>query len=141
MEIFFSGSITGGRADVEIYQGIVKHLSKHGEILNKHVADRDLDLGAIERRPANLIHDRSVKLLLKADIIVAETTVNSQGVIYEIARGVAAGKPILVLFRQNDKISPMIRGADGVTVKVYSDLKSAFKVIDDYFEKLYTSHA
>ena len=39
MNIYFSGSIYGGREKLEDYKKLIKELSKYGEVLNPEVAD------------------------------------------------------------------------------------------------------
>ena len=48
------------------------------------------------------IHDRDVRLLGEADCVVAEVTIPSHGVGYEIGRAVSMSKKILCLYRPQD---------------------------------------
>lgn len=45
MNIYFCGSIRGGRQDVAIYQQIVTCLKPFGRVLTEHVAFPELELG------------------------------------------------------------------------------------------------
>uniref|UniRef100_A0A672NEP6 2'-deoxynucleoside 5'-phosphate N-hydrolase 1 n=1 Tax=Sinocyclocheilus grahami TaxID=75366 RepID=A0A672NEP6_SINGR len=38
MNIYFCGSIRGGRQDVSVYQRIVKKLQQYGTVLTEHVS-------------------------------------------------------------------------------------------------------
>lgn len=40
MDIFFSGSIRGGRADVDLYGDLVEFLQQHGTVLSEHIGTR-----------------------------------------------------------------------------------------------------
>lgn len=42
MKIYFSGSIRGGRDDQKLYVKIIGLLSKYGEVLTKHIGDKNL---------------------------------------------------------------------------------------------------
>ena len=42
MNIYFAGSISGGRADQPLYQRIVDELKEYGTVLSEHVAKSDL---------------------------------------------------------------------------------------------------
>lgn len=42
MNIYFCGSIRGGRQDVKIYQKIVKKLQTYGQVLTEHVSHDDI---------------------------------------------------------------------------------------------------
>ena len=80
------------------------------------------------------IHDRCVDMLRECHVVVAEVTVASLGVGYEIGRAVAMGKNVLCLYRpQEDKmLSAMIRGMDnGAGLRVF-DYKP--EEVDQIFE-------
>lgn len=44
MNIYFCGSIRGGRQDVAIYQQIVACLKEYGAVLTEHVAFPELEI-------------------------------------------------------------------------------------------------
>lgn len=44
MNIYFCGSIRGGRQDVAIYQQIVTYLKNYGRVLTEHVAFPELEI-------------------------------------------------------------------------------------------------
>lgn len=44
MNIYFCGSIRGGRQDVAIYQQIVTCLKTYGQVLTEHVAFPELEI-------------------------------------------------------------------------------------------------
>ena len=84
------------------------------------------------------IHDRDIKWLLSSDIIVAEVTTPSLGVGYEIGRALENGKKILALYRniEGKRISAMIKGAEGVVAKEYTDFDQSKEVIKAFFSSL-----
>ncbi|XP_068183990.1 5-hydroxymethyl-dUMP N-hydrolase [Antennarius striatus] len=142
MKLYFCGSICGGRADLPVYQRIVKKLQTYGTVLTEHVSSSDItekgeDVIAIGEKA---IHDRDVEWLQESDVIVAEVTQPSLGVGYEIGRAVTMKKRILCLFRPSSgrRLSAMIRGAaDGqmfvVRDYVEEDLEN---ILEEYFRKL-----
>ncbi|XP_078068276.1 5-hydroxymethyl-dUMP N-hydrolase isoform X1 [Mustelus asterias] len=99
--IYFCGSIRGGRQDVEIYSRIIKHLKKFGTVFTEHIGNPTLNVkGEDEVKGGDkYIHDRDLKWLEEADVIVAEVTQPSLGVGYEIGRAMHMNKKILCLFR------------------------------------------
>jgi 2'-deoxynucleoside 5'-phosphate N-hydrolase len=127
MKIYFAGSIRGGRNDAKLYLEFIEFLKGFGEVLTEHLGDLNLthlgDDGVTDR----FIHDRDVSWLLSADVLVAEVTVVSMGVGYEIGRAVSAGKKIICLYRQtpDKKLSAMISGCSDVTLIVYDNIKEA----------------
>lgn len=113
--IYFCGSIRAGRQDVDLYATLIEKLSKYGEVLTPFVADKSITaLGSEHAGGDKGIHDRDVELLSACSVVVAEVTVPSLGVGYEIGRAVAMGKRVLSLYRPTEgvKLSAMIRGMD-----------------------------
>ena len=106
-----------------IYLLLYKKKCRYGEVLTPFVADKSItnldsehDGGDVE------IHDKDVALLRQCNVVVAEVTVASLGVGYEIGRAAAMGKQILCLYRPQEGklLSAMIRGLDnGVGMRVY----------------------
>ncbi|XP_078068277.1 5-hydroxymethyl-dUMP N-hydrolase isoform X2 [Mustelus asterias] len=139
--IYFCGSIRGGRQDVEIYSRIIKHLKKFGTVFTEHIGNPTLNVkGEDEVKGGDkYIHDRDLKWLEEADVIVAEVTQPSLGVGYEIGRAMHMNKKILCLFRtsSNHFLSAMIRGAENGTnlqVKDYRE-QELETILQQYFEE------
>ncbi|XP_062851087.1 5-hydroxymethyl-dUMP N-hydrolase [Trichomycterus rosablanca] len=145
MNIYFCGSIRGGRQDVMIYQRIVKKLQTYGKVLTEHVSNRGL---TEEGEDAVLdgdkaIHDRDMKWMFQANVIVAEVTQPSLGVGYELGQAIALKKRVLCLFRPSSGkvLSAMIRGADDGSesslfqVQDYVE-KEVESILENYFDKL-----
>ncbi|MHA2365735.1 MAG: nucleoside 2-deoxyribosyltransferase [Candidatus Hodarchaeales archaeon] len=138
MKIYFAGSIRGGRSDVLQYLEIINHLKIYGEVLTEFVGDSELDIDDKEGLGDRFIHDRDIKWLLSSDLVVAEVTVPSLGVGYEIGRGLENKIPILCLFRDSseNKLSAMINGSQKLSVKKYNELEQAKKIIDTFIKDL-----
>jgi hypothetical protein len=83
------------------------------------------------------IHDRDIDWLRLADVLVAEVTTPSLGVGYEIGRAVEWGKRIVCLHRPapDRRLSGMIAGSPGVTVRAYADVDELSRVLDDVFRR------
>lgn len=122
MNIYFAGSISGGRGDQAIYRQIIDLLRQHGTVLTEHCGDASLT-SAGEDLADCAIHDRDLEWLRRADVLVAEVTTPSLGVGYEIGRAVEWGKRVICLYRRLDqrRLSGMIAGCAGVAVLEYSD--------------------
>lgn len=141
MKIYFAGSIRAGREDVGLYRKIIDHLKQYGEVLTEHVGDYSLSVEGQNQLPDKFIHDRDVEWLMRSSVVVAEVTVPSMGVGYEIATAVKEKIPVIGLFRSNEgkQLSAMIRGCDGVYMIDYSDLETALPKLDNMLkEKLWT---
>ena len=116
--IYFCGSMRAGRQDVDLYGKLVEKLGKYGEVLTPFVADKSItELGSEHEGGDKGIHDRDVTLLRQCSVVVAEVTVPSLGVGYEIGRAVAMGKQVLCIYRPQEGklLSAMIRGMDNGT--------------------------
>ena len=85
MNIFFTGSIRGGRADQPRYSLIVKILERYGTVLSRHIQDEELSQYGETNLSAKEILERERGTLAKSDIVVAEVTTPSLGVGYLIA--------------------------------------------------------
>ncbi|XP_006824845.1 putative 2'-deoxynucleoside 5'-phosphate N-hydrolase 1 [Saccoglossus kowalevskii] len=140
LNIYFCGSIHGGRQDANLYARIIKQLQEYGEVLTEHVGKVEIEKEA-EKLDAKFIHDRDIDWLETSNVVVAEVTQPSLGVGYEIGRAVAMKKKILCLYRPTNpgkKLSCMIRGAhDGDSIKVFDYKEEELpKIFKDYFAAL-----
>ena len=124
LQIYFCGSMRGGRQDIEHYINIVTMLKQHGTVLTEFVADPNITAtGSGEDLSDAEIYKRDMELLNKAEIMVAEVTQPSLGVGFEIGTAVSKGNiPILCLYREQPgkRLSALIEGlADGKKYKVH----------------------
>lgn len=135
MNIYFAGSIRGGRDDQSIYLEIIKYLKRYGNVLTEHVAEpKTTSLG--EEISEETIFKRDMKWLRKADIVIAEVTNPSLGVGYELGRAETINKRILCLYRpsQGKSLSAMVRGNKKFNVIDYKSLRGAKKAIDKFIK-------
>ena len=134
MKIYFAGAIRGGRDDAALYFRIIEMLGAHGRVLTEHVGDTGLSSFGEDGRDA-LIHERDVAWLRESDYLVAEVTVPSLGVGYEIGRAAEWGKPVLCLFRPSSgrPLSAMIRGSDRLRLHEYEDAAELEEVFGEFF--------
>lgn len=129
MKIYFAGSIRGGRKDAAVYAQLINYLKEFGEVLTEHIGALEERSFYAEDTTDSYIHDRDMEWLLSADIMVAEVSVTSMGVGYETGRAVAAGIPVVCLYRENSdsRLSAMIGGCRHVKVVHYSNLSEAYE--------------
>jgi len=137
LRIYFAGSIRAGREDVDLYHRIIAHLKQYGEVLTEHVGDYCLSAEGQSQLTDKYIHDRDLEWLLSSDVVVAEVTVPSLGVGYEIATAVKEKIPVIGLFRKNEgrHLSAMIRGSGGVNTIDYCDLETALSELDNLLKE------
>lgn len=117
-KIFLSGSIRGGRQLLETYRLMCDILEEAGtEVLSWHVADTELE--KVESKMTEKeIYSRDMSLLVKSDALIAEVTVPSTGVGYEICRALINGIPVLCLHRPDVAVSAMVLGNPDPLIKV-----------------------
>ena len=129
--IYFAGSIRGGREDADWYDALIVALAARASVLTEHVADPErADSGRSDRE----IYERDVAWLGSADAVVAEVTVPSMGVGYELGLAEALGKPVLCLYRTDaeHRLSAMVGGNDRFNVATYRSVDEAVSAIDDF---------
>jgi hypothetical protein len=122
MNIFFTGSIRGGRTNQPKYALIVKALEQYGTVYSEHVQDEALSQYGETHLSAGEILERERAALEKCDVIVAEVTTPSLGVGYLIARASFLEKKIIALYcgKDNLKLSAIIKGDAMVEVRTYT---------------------
>ena len=86
MNIYFACSITGGREFESVYQAIVAALVEDGhEVPTAHLARSDVPAREAEI-PSDAVYARDVAWIRTCDILIAEVSIPSHGVGYEIGR-------------------------------------------------------
>ena len=135
MKIYFSGSIRGGRDHKEWYEYIVGHLNEHGEVLSEFVSDKSLTSYGTLNLTDQEIYNRDIKLVDQADIIVADVTIASLGVGYEIGYAEKLNKKIFCLYHQTPekRLSAMISGNSFCKVYNYETKENIDNIIKDIF--------
>jgi len=133
-QIYFAGSIRGGRDDARLYQSIIKELTTYGDVLTEHVGS-DLLTSMGEGSLSDIeIHDRDLSWIKASDIIIAEVSTPSLGVGYEIGMAINLQKPVVCLFNASigNKLSAMINGADTVKVFEYKSRSGLSRVFKEF---------
>ncbi|WP_240664772.1 nucleoside 2-deoxyribosyltransferase [Methanosarcina sp. MSH10X1] len=137
-KIFLSGSIRGGRQLLEIYRFMFDSLEEVGaEVLTWHVADPELEKVEM-RMTEEEIYARDMGLLVKSDALIAEVTVPSTGVGYEICRALVRRTPVLCLYSPDAAVSAMVLGNPDplLEARAYSDKTSLKNIITEFIRAL-----
>ena len=136
MKIYFAGSIRGGRDEEKVYLKIIDYLSGFGEVLTEHVGYENVEKSE-KNYSDTYIFNRDIQWLKSSDVMVADVTVPSLGVGYEIGVAETLNIPILCLYNPKDKkrLSAMITGNKNLTWKEYNSLTDAQLLIKDFFLK------
>ena len=137
MKIYFAGSIRGGRDEESNYMDLIHHLATFGEVLTEHVGSKGIDKSELINSD-QYIYERDIDWLKKSDVMVADVTVPSLGVGYEISFAEELNIPILCLFNPKNKksLSAMISGNKKIINKEYQSINDAKLVLDTFFNNL-----
>jgi 2'-deoxynucleoside 5'-phosphate N-hydrolase len=137
MNIYFAGAIRGGRSDVALYHEMIQYLQTFGTVLTEHVGDMGLTEEGNDGPNDPAIHDRDMAWLMDCDLIVAEVTLPSLGVGYELGWACALNKPVLAMYRPaiGKRISAMIAGSHAIVTAQYSDIDQAKGIIRQFLAK------
>ena len=134
MKIYFAGSIRGGRQDAALYGRIITLLAEYGEVLTEHVADESLTHAGEDGPSDEAIYERDMAWLADADVVVAEVTIPSHGVGYEIGQAEALGKPVLCLHRPDAerRLSAMLAGNAALQCEMYTTVKDLAPILESF---------
>lgn len=135
MKVFLSGSIRGGRTKLSAYQKMTEILEEKGhEITSYHVADPEVEEKEVGMAESE-IFSRDMYLLDRSDCMVAEVSVASTGVGYEVCSALHMGLPVLCVYEEGSTVSAMILGNTNanLVVEAYSDFRELEKIISEFF--------
>ena len=137
MNIYFSGSIRGGRSDADFYKKIIEHLKLYGNVLTEHVGNSSVTSFGENSLTDIEIHDRDMEMINDSNIIVAEVTNPSLGVGYEIRRAIEIGKSVICLYKKTKgkRLSAMISGSKNIINREYTDINSVKKILNEIILK------
>ncbi|HSL46908.1 MAG TPA: nucleoside 2-deoxyribosyltransferase [Anaerolineales bacterium] len=118
MNIYFACSITGGREFETVYQMIVRALIEDAHVVpTAHLAEAGVVMVEAAVDP-QAVYARDIAWIRDCDVLIAEVSVPSHGVGYEIGFSLALGKPVLALYQQGRKVSKMISGNPDLNLSV-----------------------
>jgi 2'-deoxynucleoside 5'-phosphate N-hydrolase len=134
MNIYFACSITGGRDFERVYQGLMLALLADGHTIpTAHLAESNVISVESGVNPRE-VYDRDVTWIRDCDVLIAEVSVPSHGVGYEIGFALGEGKPVLCLYQEGRKVSKMITGNphSKLVIKPYCDIEEAVSMANEF---------
>ncbi len=137
MNIYFACSITGGRDFESVYQVITKALMEDNhEVPTAHLAETGVTAREAVIDPFD-VYSRDVNWIRASDALIAEVSVPSHGVGYEIGFALGLGKPVLALYQEGRKVSKMISGNPdpNLSVQTYKSSEEAVVLIRQFLTK------
>jgi 2'-deoxynucleoside 5'-phosphate N-hydrolase len=140
VEVYFCGSIRGGRDDRPRYEAIVKHMQAAGcAVLTEHIARVTVTGEEAKDGMTDVeIYEKDMAWLRESECVVAEVTTPSLGVGYELGQAEAMGKPVLLLFMRSQdgkRLSAMLSGNKSFEVCEYAALPEALGRVDRFLAR------
>lgn len=135
-KVFLSGAIRGGRRLVETYRFMADVMIGAGvEVLSEHVA-RDTVFAEERNMTEEEIFLRDMGGIVQCDCLVAEVSMPSVGVGYEICHAVDLKKPVLCVYERGAKVSAMVLGNKGVVAQDYGDLDELQRLVVEFLRSI-----
>jgi nucleoside 2-deoxyribosyltransferase len=134
MNIYFACSITGGRDFESVYQVIIKALAENNhQVPTAHLAETGVSALEAAMDPFE-VYARDTNWIRASDALIAEVSVPSHGVGYEIGFALGLGKPVLALYEEGRKVSKMISGNPdpNLSVRAYKSPENAVELIREF---------
>jgi nucleoside 2-deoxyribosyltransferase len=134
MNIYFACSITGGRDFERIYLDLTLALLASGHIIpTAHLAESNVMAVESVINPRE-VYDRDVAWIRGCDTLIAEVSIPSHGVGYEIGFALGEGKPVLCLYQEGRKVSKMITGNphSNLEIKSYHSIEDAISLAQEF---------
>ena len=131
MELYFAGSIRGGRADAALYARLIAHLKERHIVLTEHVgapsAFPTVETGMTDAE----IWTQDMAWLRRCDAVIAECSTPSLGVGYELAMAQQLGKPVHIFFDAGRGcLSAMLTGDPYYKIHVYESEEELISQMD-----------
>jgi len=136
MNIYFACSITGGRDFERVYQDLTLALLANGHIIpTAHLAESNVTTVESQVNPRE-VYDRDTAWIRACDVLIAEVSVPSHGVGYEIGFALGEGKPALCLYQEGRKVSKMITGNPhpNLRIKSYGNIEEAISLACEFLD-------
>ena len=137
MNIYFACSITGGRDFERIYKDLTLALLASGHIIpTAHLAESNVMAVESEISPRE-VYDRDMDWIRGCDVLIAEVSVPSHGVGYEIGFALGERKPVLCLYQEGRKVSKMITGNShpNLEIKSYRSIEDASSLAHEFLRR------
>jgi nucleoside 2-deoxyribosyltransferase len=141
MNIYFACSITGGREFESVYQVITNALAEDNhQVPTAHLAESSVMAKEAVIDPFE-VYARDVTWIRESDALIAEVSVPSHGVGYEIGFALGLRKPVLALYQQGRKVSKMISGNpdSNLYVMAYESPAHVITLIREFLSKPFYS--
>lgn len=129
--VYFAGSIRGGRVDAALYHRIISYIKKTDTVLTEHIGKSNISLTAQARAVDTYIYEQDTTWLRSSDLLIAECTCPSLGVGYELAYAEAHNIPVFIFYdKTKSNLSAMLNGNTYFTIIPYETEEEIYPVLD-----------
>lgn len=140
MNVYFACSITGGREFEAFYQAFTRALLEDGhEVPTAYLAESEVV--ALEKivTPQD-VYERDTTWIRACDALVAEVSVPSHGVGYEIGFALGEGKPVLCLAQEGRPVSKMISGNPhpSLFMRHYTNVEAGVRIMREFLAEAHS---
>jgi nucleoside 2-deoxyribosyltransferase len=137
MNIYFTGAPQEGSSHATRYADIAKLLSVYGIVATGSDSGQQL-VAQQETQPLDErdIFEQNMSWLAEADVVVAEVSVPSMRVGYELAHAEIMEKPIVCLYttQSGSKLPTMLSGNANLEVQAYETMQDAAEILEDFLK-------
>lgn len=129
--VYFAGSIRGGRVDAALYHRIISYIKKTDTVLTEHIGKSNISLAAQTRAVDTHIYEQDTTWLRSSDLLIAECTCPSLGVGYELAYAEAHNIPVFIFYdKTKSNLSAMLNGNTYFTIISYETEEAIYPMLD-----------
>jgi len=129
--VYFAGSIRGGRVDAALYHRIISYIKKTDTVLTEHIGKSNMSLTAQTRAVDMHIYEQDTTWLRSSDLLIAECTCPSLGVGYELAYAEAHNIPVFIFYdKTKSNLSAMLNGNTYFTIISYETEEAIYPMLD-----------
>lgn len=142
MIAYFTASVSAKDKYLTNYQAIINHFQKLGcNVVYEHIINASEEKIRLFTKEERLrFHENVVRWIHKCDFLVADTSMPSTSVGYEIALALRAGKPVLVLHSVGDAPSLLGQHKDEKMVVEKYTMNNLGQIVDDFMSYVQGKH-
>ncbi|MCR4427755.1 MAG: nucleoside 2-deoxyribosyltransferase [Caldiserica bacterium] len=134
MKIYFAVPVIVEKSPSVPYRDIKEFLQKRGhQILTEHLLEPEV-WESESKLPREFVYERDTSWIESSDVLIAEVSIPSTGIGYEIGYALSLKKKVLCLAREGVKVSAMIEGNKNLTFFRYRDPQEALGALEDFLE-------
>ena len=136
-KIYFAGAVSGGRQLETHYAELIRFLNTKATVLTENVGKKEIFELEVAFSPEQVLN-QYLERLIQSDAVIADVTVPSLGVGYEIAFAEKLGKKTVCLYhsRAQTRLSAMVTGNKNLTIIYYDSVEQAKQKLEEIWHEI-----